>query len=146
MATPYTVRATQLKDLYHSLTTNGMTNDERLDVLLTLKCTVKVCACVHSSLLFSLDSPPPSLSLKEHDCELTRELVSLIDREADLLVRDLRPQTMAGLRKRISTLFFQYCRTPLFNPEAAKHIKVYIDITLYNHRITVRMFYTMSYT
>ena len=63
---------------------------------------------------------------QEHDCELTRELVSLIDREADLLVRDLRPQAMAGLRKRIANLFFQYCRTPLFNPEAAKHIRVFI--------------------
>ena len=62
--------------------------------------------------------------LQEHDCGLTRELVSLIDREADLLVRDLRPQAMAGLRKRIASMFFQYCRTPLFNPEAAKHIKV----------------------
>lgn len=30
----------------------------------------------------------------------------------------------AGLRKRIATLFFQYCKTPLFNAEAAKHIKV----------------------
>ena len=29
-----------------------------------------------------------------------------------------------GLRKRIATLFLQYCRTPLFNAEAAKHIKV----------------------
>ena len=30
----------------------------------------------------------------------------------------------AGLRKRIATLFFQYCKDPLFNAEAAKHIKV----------------------
>ena len=30
----------------------------------------------------------------------------------------------AGLRQRIATLFFQYCKTPLFNAEAAKHIKV----------------------
>ena len=42
MATPYTLRAAQLRDLYHSLTTPGMTSDERLDILLTLKCTVKV--------------------------------------------------------------------------------------------------------
>lgn len=36
----------------------------------------------------------------------------------------------AGLRKRIATLFFQYCKTPLFNAEAAKHIKVrYIQQT-----------------
>jgi hypothetical protein len=106
MATPYTLRASQLRDLYHSLTSSALSTDERLDVLLTLKCTVK-----------------------EHDCSLTRELVSLVDREADLLVRDLRPQAMAGLRQRIATLFFQYCRTPLFNPEAAKHIRVPQDPT-----------------
>ena len=29
-----------------------------------------------------------------------------------------------GLRRRIATLFLQYCKTPLFNAEAAKHIKV----------------------
>jgi hypothetical protein len=29
-----------------------------------------------------------------------------------------------GLRKRIATLFLQYCKTPLFNPEAARLIKV----------------------
>jgi len=32
-----------------------------------------------------------------------------------------------GLRKRISTLFLQYCKTPLFNPEAARHIRVPAD-------------------
>ena len=46
MATPYTLRAAQLRDLYHSLTSSALTSDERLDVLLTLKCTVKVCVCV----------------------------------------------------------------------------------------------------
>ena len=46
MATPYTLRAAQLRDLYHSLTSSALTSDERLDVLLTLKCTVKVCLCV----------------------------------------------------------------------------------------------------
>ena len=30
----------------------------------------------------------------------------------------------ADLRKHIATLFFQYCKTPLFNAEAAKYIKV----------------------
>ena len=42
MATPYTLRAAQLRDLYHSLTNSALTSDERLDILLTLKCTVKV--------------------------------------------------------------------------------------------------------
>lgn len=80
--------------------------------------------------------------MQEHDCKLTREIVELVDREADLLVRGLKVESLrgknilqisetavtvilcSGLRKRISSLFMQYCKTPLFNPEAAKHIKV----------------------
>lgn len=42
MDTPFTLRAQQLRDLYNSVTLEGLSKDERLDVLLTLKCTVKV--------------------------------------------------------------------------------------------------------
>ena len=42
MTTPYSLRASQLRDLYHSLTFPKLSSDERLDVLLTLKCTIKV--------------------------------------------------------------------------------------------------------
>ena len=42
MDTPFTLRAQQLRDLYNSVTLQGLNRDERLDVLLTLKCTVKV--------------------------------------------------------------------------------------------------------
>jgi hypothetical protein len=101
MDTQYTLRANHLKDLYETVTMESLAKDERLDILLTLKATVR-----------------------EHDCKLTREIVELVDREADLLVRDTKPSALQGLRKRISTLFLQYCKTPLFNPEAAKHIKV----------------------
>lgn len=67
---------------------------------------------------------------QEHDCKLTREIVELVDREADLLVRDMDVASLEGLRKRIATLFLQYCKTPLFNAEAAKHIKVGIQTTV----------------
>lgn len=40
--TPYNIRARELKDIYNSLNMNFLTQDERLDVLLTLKHTVKV--------------------------------------------------------------------------------------------------------
>ena len=50
--------------------------------------------------------------------------MELVDREADLLVRGMADPSLKGLRKRTATLFFQYCKTPLFNPEAARHIKV----------------------
>ena len=64
MHTPATVRAQELQQLYRGLTMQGLTLDERLDVLLHVKWTVK-----------------------EFDCSLTRELVELIDREADLVNR-----------------------------------------------------------
>lgn len=61
---------------------------------------------------------------QEHDCKLTQEIIELIDREADLLMRGVRENNLDGLRKRISTLFLQYIKTPTFNPEAAKLLKV----------------------
>ena len=42
MDTPYTLRAQQLRDIYNTINMKYLTQDERLDVLLTLKHTVKV--------------------------------------------------------------------------------------------------------
>lgn len=39
-------------------------------------------------------------------------------------MRGVRENNLDGLRKRISTLFLQYIKTPTFNPEAAKLLKV----------------------
>ena len=61
---------------------------------------------------------------QEHDCKLTKEIIELIDREADLLMRGIREASLEGLRKRIATLFLQYIKTPTFNPEAARLLKV----------------------
>jgi hypothetical protein len=55
---------------------------------------------------------------------LTQEIIELIDREADLLMRGVKESNLDGLRKRISTLFLQYIKTPTFNPEAARLLKV----------------------
>ena len=101
MDTPYTIRAQELRDIYNSINMKYLTQDERLDVLLTLKHTVK-----------------------EHDCKLSQEIIELIDREADLLMRGVKEQNLDGLRKRISTLFLQYLKTPTFNPEIARLLKV----------------------
>ncbi|XP_078595127.1 IQ motif and ubiquitin-like domain-containing protein [Branchiostoma floridae x Branchiostoma japonicum] len=101
MDTPYTQRARELRDIYNSINMKYLTQDERLDVLLTLKHTVK-----------------------EHNCKLTQEIIELIDREADLLMRGVKDSNMEGLRKRISTLFLQYIKTPTFNAEAARLLKV----------------------
>ena len=43
MDTPHTLRASQLRDLYNSITMKGLSSEERLDVLLSLKATVRVC-------------------------------------------------------------------------------------------------------
>lgn len=73
MDTPYTIRAQELRDIYNTLTMKYLTQDERLDVLLTLKHTVK-----------------------EHDCKLTHEIIELIDREADLLMRGVKETNLEG--------------------------------------------------
>ncbi|XP_068703334.1 IQ motif and ubiquitin-like domain-containing protein [Montipora foliosa] len=112
MDTPYTIRAQELRDIYSTLSMKYLTQDERLDVLLTLKHTVK-----------------------EHDCKLTQEIIELIDREADLLMRGVKETNLEGLRKRILTLFLQYCKTPLFNPQAAHLIKVPQDPTVLRKNI-----------
>ncbi|NXA30804.1 IQUB protein, partial [Eudromia elegans] len=101
MDTQYTLRARELLEIYRSISMNEIPKDERIDVLLTLRRTVK-----------------------EHDCKLTQEIIELIDREVDLMMRDVKECNLEGLRKRICTLFLQYIKTPKFNPEVAKILKV----------------------
>jgi hypothetical protein len=62
--------------------------------------------------------------IKEHDCKLTQDIINLIDREADLLMRGIKDENLQGLRKRISSLFLQYIKTPQFNPAIARHLRV----------------------
>lgn len=80
--TPFSTRAKELMDLYNGLRLPFLSTDERLDVLLHTKWTVK-----------------------EFDCNLTREIVDLIDREADMLNRGRSETSLEGLRKRLSNLF-----------------------------------------
>lgn len=98
--TPYTTRAMELMQLFNGLNMPQLTVEERLDVLLHVKWTVK-----------------------EFECKMTREIVELIDREADMLNRGRSPVTMEGLRKRISSLFLSFIKTPEFNPEAGTVVK-----------------------
>lgn len=129
---PQTVRAAELHQLYNALTLETLTLDERLDVLLHVKWAARAAA----------------------DSGLARELVELIDREADLLNRwppaeqrvecmhasthararyalllfisqhllrrGRSPATLDGLRRRIAAAFLQLCRSPSYNPEAAR--------------------------
>ncbi|KAJ3130221.1 hypothetical protein HK100_008171 [Physocladia obscura] len=98
--TPNTIRARELRDLYHALTVSMLSVDERLQILLHVKYTVK-----------------------EFDCVLTREIVELINREGDLVSRGRDIKSLEGLRRRISNLFLQFVQTPEFNPEAAAYQK-----------------------
>lgn len=64
------------------------------------------------------------IGVQEHECQLTRDIVDLIDREVDLMTRGVKAARLEGLRRRICTLFLQYIKTPAFNPEVAKLLKV----------------------
>uniref|UniRef100_A0A7S2J4U9 IQ motif and ubiquitin-like domain-containing protein n=1 Tax=Haptolina brevifila TaxID=156173 RepID=A0A7S2J4U9_9EUKA len=105
--TPFTTRAKELMELYNGLRLPLLTIDERLDVLLHVKWTVK-----------------------EFDCNLTRDVVELIDREADMLNRGRSEASLTGLRKRLANLFLQFIETPEFNPEAARFQKVPQELIL----------------
>ncbi|KAG2379216.1 hypothetical protein C9374_007355 [Naegleria lovaniensis] len=94
--TPYTIRARELRDLYYGLNTEMLSVDERLDVLMHVKWTVKE---------FENDS-------------LSKDIIELIDREADLLNRGRKDNSLVGLRKRLSNLFLQFIHEPKYNPEA----------------------------
>jgi len=104
--TPYTVRSRELIDLLNGLQATAVGLDERLDLLLRVKWTVK-----------------------EFECSLTREIMELIDREADLLNRGRKASTLDGLRQRLVHLFRQFCETPEFNPEAIHHQRVPLEFT-----------------
>ncbi|KAL2777623.1 IQ and ubiquitin-like domain-containing protein [Daubentonia madagascariensis] len=101
MDTQFTIRARELQNIYKCIVLKDISQDERLDVLLTLKHTVK-----------------------EHECKLTHDILELIDREVDLMMRGVKHHNLEGLRKRIATLFLHYIKTPLFNPEVARYLKV----------------------
>ncbi|KAF7215114.1 IQ motif and ubiquitin-like domain-containing protein [Nothobranchius furzeri] len=101
MDTPNSIRARELRDAYNNISMNSVSREQRLNFLTTLKHIVMV-----------------------HDCELTRDIVGLIEREADLMARGVKARNLVGLRKRICTLFLQYIKTPVFNPNVAKLLKV----------------------
>ncbi|KAL9853445.1 IQ motif and ubiquitin-like domain-containing protein isoform 2-T5 [Geothlypis trichas] len=101
MDTQNSLRGKELLKIYHSINIKDIPKDERISVLLTLKWTVK-----------------------EHECKLTQEIVALIDREIDLISREVKECNLEGLRKRICTLFLQYIKTPEFNPQVAGLIKL----------------------
>jgi len=122
MDTGYTLRAKELRDLYTTLKMNELSAEERVDALLSLK---------HAA-----SSVP--------DCKLTKEIIQLCEREAELLLRGINPSLLSGLRARILQLYFQFCREPKFNPEAARHLKVPQDPEMLRDRL-IKFNATSSY-
>ena len=83
--TPYTTRAKELMDIYNGLRLKNLSVDERLDILLNTKWTVK-----------------------EWESNLTREIVELIDREADMLNRGRSESSLEGKIKFNLILIYLY--------------------------------------
>ncbi|XP_008409464.1 IQ and ubiquitin-like domain-containing protein isoform X2 [Poecilia reticulata] len=96
------VRARALKEIYDDISKFNVDQQERRRFLEKLRNTVM-----------------------EHECQLVWDITDLIDREIDLMGRDVKEHNLEGLRKRICTLFLQYIRTPAFNPKVIKLLKVH---------------------
>lgn len=95
--TPYTTRAQELKALYDGLAMDGLPSPDRIELLVHIRNTVS-----------------------EFECALTKEIVSLIDRETELRQRGRPPQSLTGVKQRLKTLFLTFIQTPEFNPEATR--------------------------
>lgn len=107
---------------FSTLEMESLTIEERVDALLSLKhCAAGV-----------------------PDCKLTKEIINLCEREAELLMRGINPGLLSGLRARILHLFLQFCKEPKFNPEAARHLKVPQDPEVLRGRV-VKMKASSSY-
>lgn len=99
-----TLRASDLMRLYTALEKCSRNVDERMCVLGYIKWTVQ-----------------------EFDCEMTKELIQLIEREADLMYRNRPTKSLQGLRQRILDRFLKFILVPKFNPEAAVYQCVPVD-------------------
>ena len=84
-----------------SVSSAGTAEEQRLMVLLHVKWTVK-----------------------EFSSPLTADIVTLIDREADLLHRGRSKGSLVGLRRRVANRFLHFLQQPEYNPEAARFAKV----------------------
>lgn len=122
------MRARELQDVYTSVSQSPESSEQRVCVLRKLRDTVQVShthahkhslVCVLDQLLTSVDGCG-----QEHACQLTDDIISLVEREVDLMKRGVRSENLDGLRKRISTLVLHFIKTPEFNPEVAKLLEV----------------------
>jgi hypothetical protein len=52
---------------------------------------------------------------------VTKELISLFERECSCLLHGVNAKDLASLRQRSQKCFIELMKNPEFNPEAAKH-------------------------
>lgn len=93
----FRARARELNELYSALKVHDVGINDRLQVLLHVKWTVK-----------------------EFPSKLSKEIASLVDREADMLDRGRPTDSVNGLRSRLENLFLRFIMTPEYNPEAKR--------------------------
>lgn len=125
MSSQFQPRAAELKDLYRTLTLHVTVNTDDITSHSTGSTAAIKSVLSRNERYDILDTLIVTVS--EHKCQLTEEIVKLAKREQDLLDRGLNEDNMDALRQRITTLFFQYCSEPVFNPEAVKIAKVPVD-------------------
>jgi hypothetical protein len=82
VSTPATVRAKELLDLYQALNSPLVNTNARLEILLNVKWTVKESIAQAAAASATSGHHHPSSSLNVH-----KEIMDLVDREADLLNR-----------------------------------------------------------
>ena len=58
------------------------------------------------------------------DCPLADELLTLVEREEEMVKRGVKAPNLVGIRQRILTKFLQLVRSPDHNPEIARFEKV----------------------
>jgi hypothetical protein len=83
---------------------------DRLEILLNVKWTVKESTAQHSH--YSVNT------------SCNKDIVELVDREADLLNRGRSFKSMESLRTRLSNLFLQFIENPAYNPRAEEFINI----------------------
>lgn len=115
--TPASTRAKELLDLYNALNAPLVGTNQRLEILLNVKWTVKE----------SMSSNTGGGLSVTMNCN--KEILDLVDREADLLNRGRPFKSMESLRKRISNLFLQFIENPAYNPRATEFINIPVPPT-----------------
>lgn len=104
--------ARYLKDLYYSFSKTEIKFEERMELLVNFKVT-----------------------LQEYQCPLAEQLTGLIDRECDLMVRNVSNKDLEVLRKRIQAYVFKFIHLPEFNKGSMRRIEVKKHKNMQNERL-----------